>query len=62
MADLHIKIEKLNTPVLGFQFNVRVFKRADGFNKFYYAGIGSFFKTLKEAEDFKKRIMQDAAV
>ena len=51
------KIEKMAFSVGGvYDYNVMIYRSIDGDKSFYYCGSGKYFKTLEEAEKFKKEI------
>ena len=47
----YCKIEKLNFPVEGYEYNVQIWRSVDG-NNYYYCGDGKYFRTQAEAEKF----------
>ena len=50
-----VRIEKLYSPVHGYNYNAQIWRSIDG-KKFYYCGFGKYFRTLEEAEEYKKEI------
>lgn len=50
-----VKIEKLAFSVDGYNYNAQIWKSLDRKN-FCYCGYGKYFKTLEEAEAYKKQI------
>ena len=47
----YCKIETLNFPIDGYQFNVQIWRSVDGV-RFYYCGCGKYFRTMEEAEKY----------
>lgn len=51
-----VKIESLYFPVDGYQYNAQIWRSVNGGETFWYCGCGEYFRTLAEAEAYKKEI------
>lgn len=58
MADVKSKIiiDKLNFPVDGYEYDVKVLRSVDGGKNFYYCGCGEFAKTEEDAKEIREKL------
>lgn len=49
-----VDIKKLSFPVSEYEYNAQIWRSVDDGKSFCYCGSGKYFKTLAEAERYKK--------
>lgn len=57
-----IEIRKLDFPVDGYRYNVRVLTSTDGGKNWWYCGNGKYAKTWQDALDVRRKLKTEYAV
>ena len=52
-------INKLAFPVDGYQYNVQIWISVDGGKRYAFCGLGKFFKTEQEAQEYAAGIKEE---
>lgn len=54
-----VKIKKLYFPIDYYNYNAQIWRSLNG-KDFYYCGCGKYFRTLKEAKNYKREIEKES--
>ena len=52
-------IDKLAFPVNGYRYNVKIWISVDGGENYAYCGLGKYFKTEQQAQEYAASIEEE---